>query len=341
MEFTEFTEKFGIFDQYCASMKMISKLLPCFAALVLISTLSFGQGKRHREYSGFFDTYYYRGPIAYTLGVGLSAYRGDLAPSFGGNALSYSFSVGANYKVWPKIILGAEFNYFALRGEDSDSILTRSFTAGGNWELMAYGRYLLIDDIVRVSRDRRKAGALCKPYIITGIGMARTSASFQYDLLSFEDTLSYSQSAARFGVMVPAGFGFQFAVTQRVQIVSEFAYRFVFTDILDAYAASKPGSDGYAFAQIKLQYSPSAPKTKKASALPPPAQYTGPKGTETWKTKKESEQQQQETYPDQQENTEENQENQNTEENTDENTEEYIEENTDEENQDNLEAVPE
>src|SRR5206468_3145270 len=112
----------------------------CFLCL-MISFISPGQGKRSREYSSVFDTYYFRGPISYTGSFSLASYRGDLSKRLFGT-LSPMFSLGANYKLWPRTIFGAELSYFHLASKD--------FTGGHNLgfkssdvELDLYGRLLL------------------------------------------------------------------------------------------------------------------------------------------------------------------------------------------------------
>jgi hypothetical protein len=92
------------------------KFILCFPAL-LCTLMASGQGSRTREYSGVFDTYYFRGPISYTGSFSLASYRGDLSQrAFG--TLGPMFSVGANYKLWPRTIFGTELSYFKLASKD-------------------------------------------------------------------------------------------------------------------------------------------------------------------------------------------------------------------------------
>ena len=98
--------------------------------------------------------------------------------------------------------------------------------------------------------------------------------------------------------MIPAGLGLQFTITQRSSLCLEYIYRFTTTDYLDNYRSGK--NDGYGLFQVKFQFAPTAPKKKKKLNLAPPAKYEGAKGTETWKTRKQQEQNskpQQEEYP--------------------------------------------
>ena len=147
------------------------KFITVLSIFILTLSVSFAQFKRQREYSGFFDTYYYRGPITFTLGGALTTYRGDLTDGLGLKGLSYGFSAGANYKVWPHMVFGAEFTYMNLQSTDFNTTRNLSFKTTG-YEFQIYGRLYLIDEIVRVAPDRKKESqyTFCKPYIHYGIG---------------------------------------------------------------------------------------------------------------------------------------------------------------------------
>jgi hypothetical protein len=247
-----------------------------------------GQGKRQREYSGFFDSYYYRGPITYTLGFNATAYRGDLAESIGLGSLGYGASIGANYKVWPMIALGAEFTYFTLKSKDSDVQRNISFSST-NMELLVYGRIYFFDEVVRISPDRKKEKDLVffKPYFTAGAAfLMYTPVSVNNGILS-DSALGGAETKRYpgYGPAFPVGLGFSIHPSHRLSFAIEATYRFTFTDYLDD--VSKRGNsskkDGYAFLGLKVQYAPTAPKKKKKMSLPPPTQYDGPKGTKTWK----------------------------------------------------------
>src|SRR4051812_14003687 len=128
-----------------------------FIAALCITTLliqnAVAQKKRELEYSGFFDSYYFRGPIAITLGGGFVGYNGEFSPGFPSKSFKNVFSLGANYKVWPRTVFGAELSYFNLAGKDSSASINGSFTST-NIELDLYSRFYFLDDIVRVAADR-------------------------------------------------------------------------------------------------------------------------------------------------------------------------------------------
>ena len=69
-----------------------------FALLVLcVFQIANGQGiSKKRDYSGFFDSYYYRGPLSFTGGIGTSMCTGDLSKGFYGTP-GLAFNLGANY----------------------------------------------------------------------------------------------------------------------------------------------------------------------------------------------------------------------------------------------------
>ena len=246
------------------------------------------QGKRQREYSGFFDSYYYRGPITYTLGFNATAYRGDLAESIGLGSLGYGVSIGANYKVWPMIALGAEFTYFTLKSNDFDTKRNISFSST-NMELLAYGRIYFFDEVVRISPDRKKEKDLTffKPYLTAGAALLMYSPVSVNNGVLTDSALGGVETKRYpgYGPAFPVGLGFSIHPSHRLSFAIEATYRFTLTDYLDNVSARGNSSkkDGYAFLGLKVQFAPSAPKKKKKMSLPPPTQYDGPKGTKTWK----------------------------------------------------------
>ncbi len=248
--------------------------------IICISLQSFAQAQR--EYSGLFDTYYYRGPFSITGGAGIAAYNGDLGTF---NKPSYAFTLGANYKVWPRIALGAELLIYQLKGAKTSDSVSSSFSSS-NMELDLYGRFYIIDDIVRVAADRNKQPKLIKPYITAGLGFLRYSPTLSSEYKgSMGQSVSNTTSASGFTMAIPAGAGLSLGISPRVSLLAEATYRYTFSSDLDAISQKK---DGYLLACIKVQYSPFVPKGKKKKSKggSPPAQYDGPKGTETWKNRK-------------------------------------------------------
>lgn len=245
--------------------------------VIMMSILSFeamAQKKGKLEYSGFFDSYYHRGPMSYTLSGGLSGYSGDLCGGLGCQTLNYNFGIGFNYKVWPRTAFGVEFNYFTLGSTDALSTRNISFTSI-NYELVVFGRLYLLDDIVRVAADRGRKRKTIKPYVTLGAGgLLYTPVSTYYaapfDSLYLVEGRTYPGITAVF----PAGLGVQYIITPRVSIIGELTYRLSLSDYLDdvGLVRGKTGGmpDSYGFFNIKLQVTPSAPRKKKKKSLPMP-----------------------------------------------------------------------
>jgi hypothetical protein len=267
-------------------------IVSCMMSLLLaVPFVTNGQGKREREYSGFFDSYYYRGPLSYTLSAGMAAANGDMGKVYESPLLRPAFGIGANYRLWPRTVFGAEFSYFMLGGKSSVPGYTLSFNSV-NMELDLYGRLYIVDDITRVAVDRRKKPKMFKPYLMSGIGIMRYNSvpSLSIDTLLLDSLTiqGVSVPSSGFTPVVPVGLGLSIFITHRVSVITELAYRFAFTDLMDGTIFLNDGSrDGYASFSLKLQYSPTAPKRKKRMAIKSaPEQYNGPKGTDTWKNKK-------------------------------------------------------
>ncbi len=289
--------------------------------MLCVMHLAGAQGiSKKRDYSGFFDSYYYRGPLSITGGIGTSLYKGDMASGFYGTP-GIAFSLGANYKVWPRTLFGAEFQYLSLAGktsvtstDSSASSITSSFT-GTAWGLNLYARYYLIDDIIRKSPDRR-SNRKVKPYITAGVGFLHYTAT---------GTLGNGSGITP---VFPVGLGIEFKMSPRLQIVPEFSHTFTLSDKLDG-AALKKGKDGYSMLMLKIQYSPFAPRKKKKTVSAPVEPNQHREEHQEWRKKKKEEPKpvEEEHLPGEEENkeqelNEDGTEKQTTEENNQENTEE-------------------
>lgn len=244
------------------------------AVLSFIAFNTHAQKKNKLEYSGFFDSYYHRGPISYTLSGGLSTYSGDLCGALPCQTLNYNFGIGLNYKVWPRTVFGVEFSYFTLGATDDVANRNISFTST-NFELVVYGRFYFIDDIVRVAADRSRKYKKVKPYFTLGVGgLLYTPVSTYYAPPS--DSVFRSEGVSYPGVtaVFPAGFGLQYVISPRVSVIGELTYRLTLSDYIDDVGAVRGNNkglpDSYGFFNIKLQVTPSAPAKKKKKSLPVP-----------------------------------------------------------------------
>lgn len=257
--------------------------------LVLASASVFGQKKNGIEYSGFFDSYYFRGPLNISGGGGLTFYRGDICNFTDCNSTTYFFSLGASYQVWPRTYFGADVSYVQL-GASTDTLPLTSFSLTGI-QVDAYAKFLILDKHVTRHSQLRQGPFLIRPYITAGIGTFYTmDASLERDTLALDETESAGFSQISF--TVPVGLGFQIWLSHRISIMPELTYRFAFTDFLDGVelASDDKSFDGYAALGLKVQYTPTAKRVrKKKKKLLPPDQYDGPKGTDYPRKREEPE----------------------------------------------------
>jgi opacity protein-like surface antigen len=249
----------------------------------LIATNGFSQGKT--EYSGFFDSYYYKGirNLNITGNFGLALPLSDLPTSPGMAA-----GLGVNYKLWPRMMFGAEFHYLSMAGKDNQSNRNLKFTSS-NLEFLGYARYYFVDDIIRVAADRARGTKFLKSYLILGVGLLKynATATFTKPFPPTDSIYNYSEKGSGLGLVIPAGLGFSWKVSNRVSLITELSYRYTFSDHLDAIStrANPKSKDSYMVMDFKLQFSPWIPAKKKSKTLSPPEKYEGPKGTETWKNR--------------------------------------------------------
>lgn len=246
-------------------------LIGVVVALFMLSHGAWAQ-KGKREYSGFFDSYYYRGPVAFTLGVGPSLYSGDYAKGFYGNKIGFSISGGANYKVWPRCVYGAQIRYTTLGSSYSDTTGSYSYS-GSHTALDLYGRFYLREDIVRKSNDRNKFRK-GKFYVIYGVSI-----------------LKYS----RFGFSFPLGLAYSYEFNTRLSLHGSFTHHFMISDKLDGLSSGGP--DGYALINATIQYSPWGKKPKKKMKDTPPEANPNREEHQEWRKEKKKPKPVEEEYP--------------------------------------------
>lgn len=245
-------------------------LLANFLITSVLLTGSFdaqAQLKRDIDYSGFFDSYYYHQKYSFVAGVNMPFYFGDLCSSLGCTKLTPGITVGGGIKLWPRVYFGGEFSYFSLEADDEQSDRNYSFTSK-NYELLAVGRYYLVEDIIRKHMDIKKKPKLVKPYLTAGIGLnyanptatATLNDTIVYDLNELEE-----ESFPKLIVAVPVGLGFQFDLSRRVHLIAEGMYRLTFSDYLDGISktASSDANDAYLTLNLKVQYNPFAKRMKR------------------------------------------------------------------------------
>jgi hypothetical protein len=272
-----------------------------FLALLSISQISAQKNKKDGiEYSGFFDSYYFRGPLNITLGGGLTSFNGDVC-KFMQCSPSYYASLGVSYQVWPRTYFGAELSYVNLTGARNDN-LNYGFT-NSIFQFEAFGRFLLLDKKVTRHSQLKDKPYLIRPYIYGGIGYFHNAMS---TITVNPDLPFFAGDTARFaypknGFEVPVGIGFQIWFSHRFSIMPEFIYHFALTDQLDGIQLNSDAStmDSYATIGLKIQITPTAPRVrKKKKKLTPPDEYTGPKGTDYPRKREEPKKKTYGTYQD-------------------------------------------
>jgi hypothetical protein len=255
-------------------LKKLKKFL--LVLLAVFSQLLYSQQKNGSEYSGFFDSYYFRGPVNFIAGGGATGYSGDLKKG----KPSYIFGLGASYKLWPRTYFGAQLNFLNLQGKDADTIRNISFNNNMK-ELYMYCRFNILDRKMLKNMDVKRMEMFFRPYVTLGVGVNRynvtsSTTNPDWDKNSIPENVSYPRT----GFFIPAGVGVAFRITHRISILTEFNYRFPFTDYLDDVSArGNTKKDVYYTGELKVQYTPFAPKRKKKHKFTEPAQGSGGGGT--------------------------------------------------------------
>lgn len=253
-------------------LKSILRKIILVIGVLLIPFFANAQVKKHIEYSGFFDTYYFRGPTIFTLGTGLNLYNGDLCGGFGCNKLSPNVSFGVGYQVWPGVVFGGEVTYLKLGATDSNKDRGISFTSS-NYELMGFSRYYLRRDIIRRHTDMFKRPKVFKPYVMLGLaGLVYNPNATYADTTGTIVAVDESYDGITFAI--PAGIGASFVISHRIQIITELTYRYTFSDYLDGVGEKFGNSsvkDNFFTFNVKIGYAPLAPRLKKKKRKYSPA----------------------------------------------------------------------
>lgn len=223
------------------------------ALLGMGSLVSNAQMKKGIEYSGFFDSYYWRGPVSITGGLGVAGYSGDLCSDLSCITPSLVTNIGIGYKIWPRVFLGAELDVFGLNATDKDPARNISFTSR-NIGLSAYTDFYLREDIVRRHQDLVNGFKLFRPYVHAGI------TALNYNV---EATVS-EEDFPRTTLLFPIGLGANFHLTHRVNVQIEGLYHVSFTDYLDGVSenGNPDRNDAFATLRAKVIYTPFARRMK-------------------------------------------------------------------------------
>ena len=231
------------------------------ALLAVLSFSTYGQMKKGINYSGFFDSYYWRGPVSVTGGIGLAGYSGDLCSDFTCIKPSLYYTLGVGYKLWPRVFVGGEIDYFTLNATDKSATRGYEFKSK-NLELAGYVNFYLREDIVKRHQDLVKGYKIFKPYLYLG------ASGMRYNVTDNIGETTYP----KYAFLIPVGLGANFHITHRVNVKLEGVYKIGFSDYLDGASefASPDKNDSYGIIRAKLVYTPFARrvKTKKVKVDP-------------------------------------------------------------------------
>ncbi len=244
------------------------------AFLLLLNVLGLAQKQKKVEYSGFFDSYYYRGPINLTLGVNAAGYMGDLG--FMPNPkLAPGFNLGVNYKVWPKTYFGAELNSYTIGSEVRDTSGKISFSTN-IYELIGYGRFDFLDRRIHFKNDINKRPHRIRPFLTLGIGAAYFDPKVAVSDSNFFKKYEVAKTT-NIAIVLPASLGLAFYLNKRFSLITEFGYRFALTDAFDGInKLNTSGKDSYFTGTFKLQYTFHPLRKRRAKYVAPPAGYGAP-----------------------------------------------------------------
>lgn len=243
------------------------KVLLLSISIICLAVTSRAQMKKGIDYSGFFDTYYHPNLWSFSAGIGYPLLYGDLCSGIGCNNGNLSFVAGVAYKPWPKVAFGGDLYYTTLSGEDVNKERNISFQTR-NLELALYGKYFLIDDIVRRHQDMFNKTKAVKPYFLIGIsGLYYNPEAISTDTLTGVITpVDEGVTYPKLGLAIPFGFGLSFDLSKRFSVLTEVIYRYAFTDLLDGVSVvygNPEIKDSYLTIDLKLQWTPWAPRIKK------------------------------------------------------------------------------
>ncbi len=242
----------------------------CFSFLLLlcVGASGFAQKKRAVEYSGFFDSYYNRGPLQYQGGIGVASLRSDLNDKWAPGDLNVAFRVGLAYQWWARTLFSVDFHYMGLNSKATIDGLDYKLTNTGK-ELTASMRLYLVYDRVIKHAQRDGKHKLIQPYVTVGAGLLQNKPTLTVTngVTSGEVTRN-----SQLAFVVPVGLGADIWVSNRVAVVPELSYRFTFQDKLDALDQDiySGNNEGVFVATLGIRFNPAGKKKPKKYSLSPP-----------------------------------------------------------------------
>lgn len=191
-------------------------------------------------------------------GIGSSNYFGDITPttSFASTELKFtrtSISGFVTHKFTPRVTGKVALAWHRLKGDDNVSADPTKFSD--------YGRYLrnlhFRNDIIELSglalfdlfenNEPFFKRAQWNPYAFIGLGVIYSNpqarlpsadGSASGDWISLRPLRTEGKSYSAINLVIPAGVGVRYKVSQRIDIGLEVGYRYTFTDYLDDVSGS-------------------------------------------------------------------------------------------------------
>lgn len=176
---------------------------------------------------------------------GFVQYRGDLKHDAKFQTAFSNWSLGMEARLLSKVAARAELGLMGIKAQDSDAP-DSSFAAQRNlsfeslnWEFSLQGVFFMKP----YKKNYHKRWQM-DPYLLAGIGatwMSPTTTldSTKYRLYQYE---TEGRSYSRLAVVVPVGAGIKFRINPFLNLITEFSYRFAFTDYLDDVSGDFPES---------------------------------------------------------------------------------------------------
>jgi opacity protein-like surface antigen len=197
------------------------------------------------------------------LGLGATNYKGEVSPQYQLQNNRPAFTVFYRKDVSVPITLRGAFTAGLLRADDGNvagetgtpsplQAFRQTNTRGSILEASAVVEYNFLD--YRYRNDKLHF----TPYLFLGIAgyYANTSTVSNNTSLGSE----YSRSGSMFGISVPAGVGFKYALSKRINLGLEVGVRKTFTDELDHLGDQSPvlvnshDQDWYYYNGLSLSY---------------------------------------------------------------------------------------
>ena len=215
--------------------------LPFFRSSLL---LMFTLGCLDLSGQSFLQTEFVDRHYTLRLGGGTTGYLGDL-PFHLKSTLSY-VSIAGEIRLWSHVGAGVEGGYMVLSGADREASLG-SFERQRNLSFSSRVSELSVKivyyPIAFPSYYYKRPGV--DPYISFGAGLLHFSPRTLFGGISYNlrDLAVEGERYRGFGLILPGAVGLRFRLTRTINLITEFAYRYCFSDYLDDVSGNFPLED--------------------------------------------------------------------------------------------------